>query len=179
MKQAYRAQNQQLLASCQKAETMAPDLCKQGGEELYQYDSPPDEEPPVLSYEGGPRKEGYYQGHVGKDTSLSEGDARNSDKDTSTDDECPSSFCSETGSYHQQSPLGGGPNSSPQSQSRDSQAEVKGTALPHKLRLKHRSLSNAGTATQESPTTPPAHVHPLPQHPYLALPHSNQQLQVG
>ncbi|KAK2829330.1 hypothetical protein Q7C36_017320 [Tachysurus vachellii] len=179
MKQAYRAQHQQHVAGCQKAETMAPDLCRQGGEELYQYDNQPDEEPPVLSYEGGPRKEGYYQGHSGKDTCLSEGDPRNSDKDASTDDECPSSFCSETGSYHQQSPLAGGPNSSPQSQSRDSQAEVKGTALPHKLRLKHRSLSNAGSATQESPTTPPAHVHPLPQHPYLALPQSNQQLQVG
>lgn len=181
MKQAYRAQQQLLVASCQKAETMAPDLCIQGGEELYHYDSPQDEEPPVLSYEGGPRKEGYYQGHSGKDTSLSDGDPRNSDKDASTDDECPSSFSSETGSYHQQSPLAGGPSSSPQSQSRDSQAEVKGTALPHKLRLKHRSLSNAGSATHgsESPTTPPAHVHPLPQHPYLALPQSNQQLQVG
>lgn len=174
MKQVYRAQHQQLVDSCQKAETMAPDLCRQGGEELYHYDSLQDEEPPVLSYEGGSRKEGYYQGLSGKDTSLSDGDPRNSDKDTSTDDECPSSLCSETGSYHQQSPLAGGPNSSPQSQSRDSQAEVKGTALPHKLRLKHRSLSNA---TQESPTTPPAHVYPLPQHPYLALPQSNQQLQ--
>ncbi|KAM9457213.1 nuclear factor, interleukin 3 regulated, member 2 [Clarias gariepinus] len=179
MEQVYRAQHQQLGSSCQKAETMAPDLCRQEGEELYHYDSPQDEEPPVLSYEGGPRKEGYYQGHSGKDTSLSDGDPRNSDKDASTDDECPSSFCSETGSYHQQSPLAGGPSSSPQSQSRDSQAEVKGTALPHKLRLKHRSLSNAGSATQESPTTPPAHVHPLPQHPYLALPQTNQQLQVG
>lgn len=179
MKQAYRAQHQRLVGSCQKAETMAPDLCRQGGEELYHYDSPQDEEPPVLSYEGGPRKEGYYQGHSGKDTSLSDGDPRSSDKDASTDDECPSSFCSESGSYHQQSPLAGGPYSSPQSQSKDSQIEVKGTALPHKLRLKHRSLSNAGSATQESPPTPPAHVHPLPQHPYLALPQSTQQLQVG
>ncbi|XP_053466726.1 nuclear factor, interleukin 3 regulated, member 2 [Ictalurus furcatus] len=179
MKPAYRAQHQQLVASCQKAETMAPDLCRQGGEDLYHCDSAQDEEPPVLSYEGCPRKEGYYHGHSGNDTSLSDGDPRNSDKDASTDDECPSSFCSETGSYHQQSPLAGGPNSTPQSQSRDSQAEVKGTALPHKLRLKHRSLSNAGSATQESPTTPPAHVHLLPQHPYLALLQSNQQLQVG
>lgn len=179
MKKAYRAQHQHLAATCQKAETMAPDLCRQGGEELYHYDSPQDEEPPILSYEGGPRKEVYYQDHSGKDTSLSDGDLRNSDKDASTDDECPSSFSSESGSYHQQSPLAGGPNSSPQSQSRDSQAEVKGTALPHKLRLKHRSLSNAGSATQESPTTPPAYVHPLPQHPYLALPQSTQQLQVG
>ncbi|TSK87521.1 Nuclear factor interleukin-3-regulated protein [Bagarius yarrelli] len=176
VEQAYRAQHQQLVASCQKAETNAPDICRQGGDKLHHYDSLPDEEPPVLRYEGGPRKEGYYSGHLGKDTSLSDSDPRNSDKDASTDDECPSSFCSETGSYHQQSPLAGGPNSSPQRQSRDSQAEVKGTALPHKLRLKHRSLS---TATQESPTTPPAHVHPLPQHPYLALPQSNQQLQVG
>lgn len=178
-KPAYGAQHQQLVANCQKVENMAPDLCRQGGEELYHCDSPQDEEPPVLSYEGGPRKEGCYHGHSGNDTFLSDGDPRNSDKDASTDDECPSSFCSETGSYHQQSPLAGGPNPTSQSQSRDSQAEVKGTALPHKLRLKHRSLSNAGSAIQESPTTPPAHVHLLPQHPYLALLQSNQQLQVG
>uniref|UniRef100_A0A8C5DLT7 BZIP domain-containing protein n=1 Tax=Gouania willdenowi TaxID=441366 RepID=A0A8C5DLT7_GOUWI len=44
------------------------------------------------------------------------------------------------------------------------QAEVKGTALPHKLRLKYRAMSNA-------PAGPQTELYPtLPQHPYLALP---------
>ncbi|XP_066498271.1 nuclear factor, interleukin 3 regulated, member 2 [Hoplias malabaricus] len=177
-RQAYRVQHQPLALDTHKADAMmAPDLLhrKEEGEEAqlyhFSFHSPQDEEPPVLTYEGGPRNEGYYQSRSGKDTSSSDGDPRSSDKDASTDDECPSSSCSDTGSYHQQSPLAGGPNSSPQSQSRDSQAEVKGTALPHKLRLKHRALSNGG-ATPES-------THPLPQHPYLALPQTSHQLQAG
>ncbi|XP_072549860.1 nuclear factor, interleukin 3 regulated, member 2 [Salminus brasiliensis] len=178
--QAYMVQHQRLSLDTQKGDAMAPDLLhrqEEGDEtQLYHlsFHSPLDEEPPVLTYEGGPRNEGYYQGHSGKDSSSSDGDPRSSDKDASTDDECPSSSSSDTGSYHQQSPLAGGPNSSPQGQSRDSQAEVKGTALPHKLRLKHRALSNGGTAGQESPTA-----HPLPQHPYLALAQASQQLQIG
>ncbi|XP_062874883.1 nuclear factor, interleukin 3 regulated, member 2 [Trichomycterus rosablanca] len=181
MRQAYMPQHQQLVLDPQKADAMAPNLCREeGGEEHYpllSFDSSQDKEPPVLTYEGGSRKESYYQGQSAKDTSSSEGDPRSSDKDASTDDECPSSSCSDTGCY-QQSPLAGGPNSSPQSQSRDSPSEVKATALPHKLRLKHKTMSSAGAATQDSPTTPPACMQPLPQHPYLALPQSSQ-LQVG
>ncbi|KAK1798182.1 hypothetical protein P4O66_000675 [Electrophorus voltai] len=79
-RQVYRTHHQRPTLDAQKADAM-------------------DDEPPVLTYEGGPRNEGYYQGHSGKDTSSSDG------------------------SYHQQSPLVGGPNSSPQSQSRESQAE--------------------------------------------------------
>ncbi|XP_036445534.1 nuclear factor, interleukin 3 regulated, member 2 [Colossoma macropomum] len=179
-RQAYRVQHQRLALDTLKGDGMAPDLLRrqEEGEETQLYHpsfhSPQDEEPPVLTYEGGPRIEGYYQGHSGKDTSSSDGDPRSSDKDASTDDECLSSSSSDTGSYHQQSPLEGAPNSSPQSQSRDSQAEVKGTALPHKLRLKHRALSNGGASSQESSTT-----HQLPQHPYLALPQTSQHLQSG
>ncbi|XP_026862411.2 nuclear factor, interleukin 3 regulated, member 2 [Electrophorus electricus] len=184
-RQVYRTHHQRPTLDAQKADAMVPDLLHRQEEvdeaQLFSISFPSvqDDEPPVLTYEGGPRNEGYYQGHSGKDTSSSDGDPRSSDKDASTDDECPSSSCSDTGSYHQQSPLVGGPNSSPQSQSRESQAEVKGTALPHKLRLKHRALSNGGTATQELPMTPPAYVQPLPQHPYLALPQSSQQPQAG
>lgn len=183
-RQAYMVHHhQQLSLDTQKeGDSMAPDLLHRQEEEgdeaqLYQhlsFHSPQDEEPPVLTYEGGPRNEGYYQGHSRKDTSSSDGDPRSSDKDASTDDECPSSSSSDTGSYHQQSPLAGGPNSSPHSQSRDSHAELKGTALPHKLRLKHRALSNGGATSQESPAG-----HPLPQHPYLALAQTSHQLQIG
>lgn len=180
-RQAYMVQHHQRLSlDAQKGDGMAPDLLhrqEEGDEaQLYHlsFHSPQDEEPPVLTYEGGPRNEGYYQSQSGKDTSSSDGDPRSSDKDASTDDECPSSSSSDTGSYHQQSPLAEGPNSSPQSQSRDSQAEVKGTALPHKLRLKHRALSNGGVTSQEPPTG-----HPLPQHPYLALAQTSHQLQIG
>ncbi|XP_041812986.1 putative uncharacterized protein DDB_G0268364 [Chelmon rostratus] len=151
----------------------------------HSYLSAQDEEPPVLTYEGGPRSEPYYQGQSGsssKDTSSSDGDPRSSDKDASTDDdESPSSSCSDMGSYHNQhltgvhqpaSPL---PSSQacPQAQVRDPQGEVKGTALPHKLRLKHRAMSTGSSGNcsgQESPTTPPsATPPPLPQHPYLSL----------
>lgn len=140
-----------------------------------------DEEPPMLTYEGGSRSEVFYQRHsrgTNKDTSSSDGDPRSSDKDASTDeDEPPSSSCSDAGSYPNQhlvsfhqpaSPL---PPCSSQVQSKDAQGEVKGTALPHKLRLKHRSMSTSGSNSgQESPTTLPSAMLPsLPQHPYLAL----------
>ncbi len=147
----------------------------------HSYLSAQDEEPPVLTYEGGPRNEAYYRGKSsssGKDSSSSDGDPRSSDKEASTDDdESPSSSCSDMGSYHNQhvtalhqpaSPL---PSSQGccQAQGRDPQGEVKGTALPHKLRLKHRAMST-GSSGQESPTTPPsATPPPLPQHPYLSL----------
>ncbi|XP_034396209.1 nuclear factor interleukin-3-regulated protein-like [Cyclopterus lumpus] len=137
-----------------------------------------DEEPPVLTYEGGHGSEADYRGQSNpssKDTSSSDGDHRSSDKDASTDDdESPSSSCSDLGSYHSQhvtslhhpaSPLPSSQGCS-QAQGRDPQGEVKGTALPHKLRLKHRAMSSG----QESPMTPPsATPPPLPQHPYLSL----------
>ncbi|GAA6215451.1 putative mediator of RNA polymerase II transcription subunit 12 [Lates japonicus] len=155
----------------------------------HSYLSAQDEEPPVLTYEGGPRSEAYYQGQSSsssKDTSSSDGDPRSSDKEASTDDdESPSSSCSDMGSYHNQhltslhqpaSPLPSSQGCS-QAQGRDSQGEVKGTALPHKLRLKHRAMSTGSSGSsggncsgQESPTTPPsATPPPLPQHPYFSL----------
>lgn len=150
------------------------------------YLSAQDEEPPVLTYEGGPRNEAYYQGQSSsssKDTSSSDGDPRSSDKEASTDDdESPSSSCSDMGSYHNQHLTGLHQPASPQpssqgcsqAQGRDLQGEVKGTALPHKLRLKHRAMSTGSSgghcSGQESPTTPPsATPPPLPQHPYLSL----------
>ncbi|XP_073351277.1 nuclear factor, interleukin 3 regulated, member 2 [Pagrus major] len=149
------------------------------------YLSAQDEEPPVLTYEGGPRSEPYYQGQSsssGKDTSSSDGDPRSSDKEASTDDdESPSSSCSDMGSYRNQHLTGVHQPASPlpysqlcsQFQGRDPHGEVKGTALPHKLRLKHRAMSTGSSGNcsgQESPTTPPsATPPPLPQHPYLSL----------
>ncbi|XP_072224541.1 uncharacterized protein [Leuresthes tenuis] len=142
-----------------------------------------DEEPPVLSYEGGPRSEAYYQGQstsYSKDTS-SEGDPCSPEKEASTDDdEFPSSSCSDMGSFHNQHLSSVLQPASPppqyqgcsQAQGWDPQGEVRGTALPHKLRLKHRAMSSSGgnCSGQESPTSPPsATPPPLPQHPYLSL----------
>ncbi|XP_023272083.1 putative cyclin-dependent serine/threonine-protein kinase DDB_G0272797/DDB_G0274007 [Seriola lalandi dorsalis] len=152
----------------------------------HSYLSAQDEEPPVLTYEGGPRSEAYYQSQSSsssKDTSSSDGDPRSSDKDASTDDdESPSSSCSDMGSYHNQhhtslhqpaSPLPSSQGCS-QAHGRDPQGEVKGTALPHKLRLKHRAMSTGSSggncSGHESPTTPPsATPPPLSQHPYFSL----------
>ncbi|XP_053707310.1 nuclear factor, interleukin 3 regulated, member 2 [Synchiropus splendidus] len=132
------------------------------------YHSAQDEEPPVLTYEGGSQSDAYYREQSSKETSSSDGDPRSSDKEASTDeDESPSSTCS----LHQPA--------SPQTsqgcaQARDQQGEVKGTALPHKLRLKHRAMSNGSSghcSGQESPSSPPsATPPPLPQHTYLSLP---------
>ncbi|XP_023129234.2 nuclear factor interleukin-3-regulated protein [Amphiprion ocellaris] len=145
-----------------------------------------DEEPPVLTYEGGPRSEAYYQAQTtssSKDTASSE-DPCSPDKEASTDDEeSPSSSGSDSSSFHNQhltsvhqpaSPLPSSQGCS-QAQGWDPQAEVRGTALPHKLRLKHRAMSTGSSggghcSGQESPTTPPsATPPPLPQHPYLSL----------
>ncbi|KAJ8264033.1 hypothetical protein GJAV_G00144320 [Gymnothorax javanicus] len=154
----------------------------------HSYLNPTDESPPELTYEGNVKTEGYYQERSSsvKDTSSSDGDPRSSDKEASTDDESPSSSCSETGGYRQS--LSTGRLASPtfaclrtdgsHIQSEENQMEVKCTALPHKLRLKHRALSNGGAGpqcefTSSSPTagsTSPA----LPQHPYLALPNGSQ-----
>lgn len=118
-----------------------------------------DEEPPVLTYEGGPRTDGFYQ--ETKDTSSSEGDPRSSDKEGSTDDESPSSSSSDISNYHQKM-VGAA----------SSQGEVKATALPHKLRLKYRALSNGAAGVPgEGHTNASLSPSPtLPQHPYLALP---------
>ncbi|XP_070775299.1 nuclear factor, interleukin 3 regulated, member 5 [Enoplosus armatus] len=132
-----------------------------------------DEEPPVLTYEGGPRADGFYQENSSaKDTSSSDGDPRSSDKEGSTDDESPSSSSSDISSYHQKAAGAAGLHS-------ECQTEVKGTALPHKLRLKYRALSNgAAGARLEGPVNTSMSPSPnLPQHPYLALPsnpHSTQ-----
>ncbi|KAM9856676.1 nuclear factor, interleukin 3 regulated, member 5 [Aulostomus maculatus] len=127
-----------------------------------------DEEPPVLTYEGGPRAGGFYQENSSaKDTSSSDGDPRSSDKEGSTDDESPSSSSSDI-SYHQKVLGAVGSHG-------ECQAEVKTTALPHKLRLKFRALSNGAAKAQMEGTvsnsTSPSPT--LPQHPYLALPSSS------
>uniref|UniRef100_A0A1A7XLS2 BZIP domain-containing protein n=1 Tax=Iconisemion striatum TaxID=60296 RepID=A0A1A7XLS2_9TELE len=133
------------------------------------YFSAQDEEPPVLRYEGGPRREGHYQNRFpssSKDTSDCD------DKEASTDDEeSPSLSCSDLSSFHNQhySCILQPDCHLLQYQGWDPQGEVRGTALPHKLRLKHRAMST-GRCGQESPTTPPSGTPPpLPQHPYLSL----------
>uniref|UniRef100_A0AAV2KJ26 BZIP domain-containing protein n=1 Tax=Knipowitschia caucasica TaxID=637954 RepID=A0AAV2KJ26_KNICA len=129
-----------------------------------------EDEPPELSYEGSPEAEAFYQGQSG--CTSSDGDPRSSDKEASTDDESPLSYCSElhpSGIPYSPSPY------SLQGASHMSQhvpCEVKGTALPHKLRLKHRAMStgSCGSSGQESPASlPSATPPPLPQHPYLSL----------
>lgn len=129
------------------------------------------DEPPVLTYEGGPRTDGFFQENSsGKDTSSSDGDPRSSDKEGSTDDESPSSSSSDISNYHQKS-------AGIISSYGESPAEVKATALPHKLRLKYRALSNGGA---QEPT--PVSMSPsptLPQHPYLALPGNPQSHMLG
>ncbi|RVE75586.1 hypothetical protein OJAV_G00000350 [Oryzias javanicus] len=129
-----------------------------------------DEEPPVLTYEGGPQADGFYQENFSaKDTSSSDGDPRSSDKEGSTDDESPSSSSSDISSYHQKMEEAAGLHG-------QNQAEVKATALPHKLRLKYRALSNGASGAQPEGGAMPLSPT-LPQHPYLALPsnpHSSQ-----
>lgn len=176
--------------------TFAPNLLpssEEGKSHLYQrqqsYLNTLDEEPPVLTYEGGPRTEVFYpeNSSSGKDTSSSDGDPRSSDREGSTDDESPSSSSSDTGGYqclttvHQPALSPTGSNAA--AQNSESQAEVKGTALPHKLRLKYRAFSSSGAPAQVdalsgTPPTPTSASSPnpaLPQHPYLALAHVSQQ----
>lgn len=134
-----------------------------------------DEEPPVLTYEGGPRADGFYQENSSnKDTSSSDGDPRSSDKEGSTDDESPSSSSSDISSYHQKAE---GPTGSHS----EFQTEVKATALPHKLRLKYRALSNGAAGVQlERPVNSSMSPSPnLPQHPYLALPSNPHSAQTN
>ncbi|XP_072538858.1 nuclear factor, interleukin 3 regulated, member 5 [Salminus brasiliensis] len=162
-------------------DSFAPDLLSEAGKApSYQhqmpYLSPMDEEPPVLTYEGDPRAEGFYQEHSSshKDTSSSDGDPRSSDKEASTDDESPSSSSSETGGYSAGHPSACSPTMgvSGACQNGDSQAEVKTTALPHKLRLKYRALSSGGPQDVTGCAASPSST--LPQHPYLAVAQVNQ-----
>ncbi|KAM6972450.1 LOW QUALITY PROTEIN: nuclear factor, interleukin 3 regulated, member 5 [Aplochiton taeniatus] len=181
MEQHQRVSHQRHYDYQDQVNSLAPDLLhssEEGQARSYQrhqaYFNPMDEEPPVLTYEGDPRTEGFYQEHSfsGKDTSSSDGDPRSSDKEGSTDDESPSSSSSEISGDLQDTGFMIG------TQSGDGQSEVKGTALPHKLRLKHRALSNgAPGAHAEGPISCPSSVSPspsLPQHPYLALPGHQQ-----
>ncbi|KAM4535054.1 uncharacterized protein V3H82_024911 isoform 1-T2 [Fundulus diaphanus] len=139
-----------------------------------------DEEPPLLSYEGGSRADSYLQS---QSASLSDGDPCSSDKEASTDDdESLSLSCSDMSNLHNHHLSGilqSGlslpqyPGCS-QMQGWDPQGEVRGTALPHKLRLKHRAMSTGSSSGncsgQESPTTTSAATPPpLPQDPYLSL----------
>lgn len=134
-----------------------------------------DEEPPVLTYEGGPRTDGFYQENSStKDTSSSDGDPRSSDKEGSTDDESPSSSSSDISSYHQKA-VGAA------SLHVEFQTEVKATALPHKLRLKYKALSNgaAGVMVEGLVNTSMSPSPNLPQHPYLALPNNPHSAQAN
>ncbi|XP_059414862.1 uncharacterized protein LOC132149549 isoform X2 [Carassius carassius] len=166
-RQAYIAQRQ-----TPRVDSAAPDLLMRPKEEdetqIYHCSNGTleNDDPPVLTYEGSLRHEEYYEANSGKDTSSSDGDPRSSDKEGSTDDESPSSSCSDTGSYYPH--IFVTQSSFSPSQYIDGQAEIKGTALPHKLRLKHRAQSGSASS-QDSTTTPHANFQPLPQHPYLAL----------
>lgn len=78
-------------------------------------------EQPACTYEGDPRDHRFSS--LSKDTSSSDGDPHSSDKEASSDDESPSSSSSET---------------------------VKTTALPHKLRLKHRAAAHQDSTFRTS-----------------------------
>ncbi|XP_059427605.1 uncharacterized protein LOC132161514 [Carassius carassius] len=164
--------------------SFAPDLVNEAGKaHIYQRSNPYlgtlSEEPPVLTYEGCPKADGFYQEHSssGKDTSSSDGDPRSSDKEASTDDESPSSSSSDTGGYHAIHQSASSPCmvASDAYQYGDNQGEMKGTALPHKLRLKYRALSNGGSQDVPATTATTSPDSALPQHPYLALAQVNQQ----
>ncbi|XP_038152662.1 uncharacterized protein LOC119790955 [Cyprinodon tularosa] len=170
-----------VVTHCEQVEGVTQaQLCQHLQQPHHSYLSAQDEEPPVLSYEGGPRANSYLQS---QSTSLSDGDPCNSDKEASTDDEESLSLsCPDMSSLHNQHLSGILQSGLPlpqypgcfQMQGWDPQVEVRGTALPHKLRLKHRAMSSGSSggncSGQESPTSPPsATPPPLPQHPYLSL----------
>ncbi|XP_028678474.2 uncharacterized protein LOC114667368 [Erpetoichthys calabaricus] len=159
--------------------SFAPDLVKTGCGDHQEacspaydhcYHSSQDEEPPVLTFEGRRHSDVYLHESLTKDSSSTDGDVRSSDKETSADEDSPSfsssSSSSESGGYHgllaqSLSPTVVAPALLG---SAEGQVEVKATALPHKLRLKYRALSNSGGS-------PPELSVALPQHPYLALTH--------
>lgn len=169
---SYQGQESSLQHAERHQNPFAPDLIHNTEEGRSSFPQPNnylntlDEEPPVLTYEGGPRADGFYQENSSnKDTSSSEGDLRSSDKEGSTDDESPSSSSSDISSYHQKA-VGAASSHS------EFQAEVRAMALPHKLRLKYRALSNgaAGVQAEGHVNTSMSPSPNLPQHPYLALP---------
>lgn len=135
---------------------------------------PQDEEPPILSYEGMPSSEAFYQGQLvsnSRDSPSTEDDICSPEKEAFTDEESPSSSCADMGTFQNQHFAGvlQPASPSPQYQGWDPQGEGRGTALPHKLRLKHRAMSNGSSAGQESPTSPSsATPPPIPQHSYLS-----------
>ncbi|XP_029293821.1 nuclear factor interleukin-3-regulated protein-like [Cottoperca gobio] len=176
---SYQGQESSLQQSLQNP--FAPDLIRnteEGKSSFPQHNgylNTLDEEPPVLTYEGGPRAGGFYQENSSaKDTSSSDGDPRSSDKEASTDDESPSSSSSDISSYHQKEARAAGSHG-------EYQAEVKATALPHKLRLKYRALSNGvvGAHMEGTVSTSMSPSPTLPQHPYLALPSNPHITQVN
>ncbi|KAM4595121.1 nuclear factor, interleukin 3 regulated, member 5 [Fundulus diaphanus] len=175
----YQAQENRLQHTESHQNSFAPELISSEESNSYiqhnGYLGTLDEEPPVLTYEGGPQPDGFYQENSsGKDTSSSDGDPRSSDKEGSTDDESPSSSSSDISSYHQKTEGAGSLHG-------EYQAEVKATALPHKLRLKYRALSNRAAGAQVeglvSNSTSPSPT--LPQHPYLALPSNSSNGQAN
>lgn len=78
-------------------------------------------EAPAPTFVGDRRDDRFPS--LSKDTSSSDGDPHSSDKEVSTDDESPSSSSSET---------------------------IKTAALPHKLRLKHRAVSQEDSKTSSA-----------------------------
>lgn len=131
------------------------------------YLSAQDEDVPLLIYQGQPRNDPSSQT---QSSSSSNGGPHSSDKDATTDeDESPASSCYSQNRSHVHQPTSPLLSSQLSSQTH---GEVKGTALPHKLRLKHRATSTGSGGScsgQESPISPPAVTPPLPQQPYLAF----------
>lgn len=129
------------------------------------YLSARDEEAPLLIYHDQPRNR--------PSSSSSSGDPPSSDKDASTDEEeSPTSSCHGHNPGGVRRPAGPPPSSQLSFQSR---AEVKATALPHKLRLKHRATGGGGGASgQEPPTSRPSAAARLPQQARRAV--GSQQL---
>ncbi|KAM6941097.1 nuclear factor, interleukin 3 regulated, member 5 [Lycodopsis pacificus] len=176
----YQSQERSLQQAESHQNPFAPDLINNTEEDKSSfpqhngYLNPLHEDPPVLTYEGGPRAGGFFQEISTKDTSSSDGDPRSSDKEASTDDESPSSSSSDISSYHQKAAGAAGSHG-------EFQAEVKGTALPHKLRLKYRALSNgaAGLQMEATVNTSMSPSPTLPQHPYLALPSNPHSIQTS
>ncbi|XP_075946913.1 LOW QUALITY PROTEIN: nuclear factor, interleukin 3 regulated, member 5 [Anarhichas minor] len=178
---SYQSQERSLQHAESHQNPFAPDLINNTEEDKSSfpqhngYLNPLHEDPPVLTYEGGPRADGFFQEISStKDTSSSDGDPRSSDKEASTDDESPSSSSSDISSYHQKAAGAAGSHG-------ELQAEVKGTALPHKLRLKYRALSNgaAGLQMEATVNTSMSPSPTLPQHPYLALPSNPHSIQTN
>uniref|UniRef100_H3CSC9 BZIP domain-containing protein n=2 Tax=Tetraodon nigroviridis TaxID=99883 RepID=H3CSC9_TETNG len=118
----------------------------------------------------------FYQGRQSNDSSSymqssssDNVDPHRSNKDASTDeDESPTSSCYSENCSCTHQPASTLPSSQLTFQTQD---EVKGTALPHKLRLKHRATStrSGGSCSGQELLTSPLSATPLlPQQLYLA-----------